>query len=147
MVTELVASGRWTVVVPLAVVTELDGLSNQPTDLGQAAAEALSYLITAVQTQSTSLKVQTSKGNYLKSLSIRSEATTLGDGERNMDDLIVRSALWQLDHFVDRTGLLVASRSTTKRTDKTSKVVLLTFDRNSESTCIVLYREFLFANL
>ncbi|KIO34730.1 hypothetical protein M407DRAFT_63790 [Tulasnella calospora MUT 4182] len=129
MVSELVASGRWTFVVPLAVVTELDGLSNQPTDLGRAAAEALTYLITAVQTQSTSLKVQTSKGNYLKSLSIRSEATTLGEGERNMDDLIVRSALWQLDHFVDRTGLLIASRNAVKRTDKTSKVVLLTFDR------------------
>ncbi|KAG8917018.1 hypothetical protein FRC00_014148, partial [Tulasnella sp. 408] len=108
----------------------LDGLQNQPTDLGHAAAEALNYLITAVQTQSTSLKVQTSKGNYLKSLSIRVEATTLGDGERNMDDLIVRSALWQLDHFVDRTGLLIASRNAVKRTDKTSKVVLLTFDRN-----------------
>ncbi|KAG8894285.1 hypothetical protein FRC00_009188, partial [Tulasnella sp. 408] len=130
MVSELVASQRWTVVVPLAVVTELDGLQNQPTDLGHAAAEALNYLITAVQTQSTSLKVQTSKGNYLKSLSIRVEATTLGDGERNMDDLIVRSALWQLDHFVDRTGLLIASRNAVKRTDKTSKVVLLTFDRN-----------------
>ncbi|KIO26895.1 hypothetical protein M407DRAFT_23837 [Tulasnella calospora MUT 4182] len=99
MVSELVTSGRWTFVVPLAVVTELD---------------ALTYLITAVQAQSTSLKVQTSKGSYLKSLSIRSEATTLGEGERNMDDLIVRSALWQLDHFVDRTSLFIASRNAVK---------------------------------
>ncbi|KAG8937431.1 hypothetical protein FRC00_005668 [Tulasnella sp. 408] len=114
MVSNLVASQRWTVVVPLAVVTELDGLQNQPTDLGHAATEAFNYLITAVQTQSTSLKV---------------EATTLGEGERNMDDLIVRSALWQLDRFVDRTGLLIASRNAVKRTDKTSNFVLRVKDR------------------
>ncbi|KAG9026502.1 hypothetical protein FS837_004595 [Tulasnella sp. UAMH 9824] len=126
VVSELVASQCWTVVVPLAVITKLDGLHNQPGDLGRATAEAPTHLITAVQTQSTSLKVQTSKGSYLKSLSIGSEATTLGEGGPNMDDLIIAP----LDHFVHRTGLLIASRNTVKRTDETSKVVLLTFDHN-----------------
>jgi len=46
-----------------------------------------------------------------------------------MDDLIVRSALWQLDHFVDRSGILFPTR-TAQADAKTSKVVLLTFDRN-----------------
>ncbi|KAG8931073.1 hypothetical protein FRC01_001890 [Tulasnella sp. 417] len=46
------------------------------------------------------------------------------------DTNILLSSLPMLDHFVDRTGLLIASRNSVKRTDKTSKVVLLTFDRN-----------------
>lgn len=131
LVSNLISTRRWTVVIPLAVVTELDGLGNNTSELGAAAREALSYLIASVQTHSTSLKVQTSRGNYLHSLSIRSEDTTLGVGDRNMDDLIVRSAMWQLDHFADRSDFLNHGHDV-RRTEKTSKVVLLTFDRNSK---------------
>ncbi|KAG8857607.1 hypothetical protein FRB96_005625 [Tulasnella sp. 330] len=128
-VSELIQSNRWTVVVPLAVITELDGLShNTPSELGVAASEALSYLIAAIQTHSSSLKVQTSRGNYLFNLSIRSEVSTLGAGERNMDDLILRSALWQSHHFMDRSDMLDGDAPYV--TEKTSKAVLLTFDRN-----------------
>ncbi|KAG9010468.1 hypothetical protein FRB94_010431 [Tulasnella sp. JGI-2019a] len=131
LVSELIQSNHWTVVVPLAVITELDGLSrNRFSELGTAASEALSYLITAIQTHSSSLKVQTSRGNYLSSLSIRSEISTLGAGERNMDDLILRSALWQSDHFMDRSSMLDSDYASPPVTEKTSKVVLLTFDRN-----------------
>ena len=41
----LVESSRWTILVPLAVVTELDGLSNNPSELGAAVWEALSYVV------------------------------------------------------------------------------------------------------
>ncbi|KAG8897986.1 hypothetical protein FRB99_007736 [Tulasnella sp. 403] len=107
---------------------ELDGLVNNPTELGAAATAALNYLVQAVQTLSTSLKVQTSKGNYLRSLSIRSEETVLGMAERNMDDLILRTAMWHVEHFVDRSNLL--RNNEPRRSETTSKVVLLTFDRN-----------------
>lgn len=132
LISDLIRSHRWTVVVPLAVITELDGISlNGPSsELGAAASEALKYLVHDIQTHSNSLKVQTSRGNYLHNLSIRSELSTLGAGERNMDDLILRSALWQADHFMDRSNFLLGRPASVS--DKTSKVVLLTFDRNRE---------------
>ncbi|KAG8969236.1 hypothetical protein FRC03_003761 [Tulasnella sp. 419] len=136
IVSDLVASNRWTVVVPLAVVTELDGIQNNTSPaLAKAAQEALNYLIGAVRTQSNSLKVQTSKGNYLSSLSVRSEAMDfggLGSLDRNMDDMILRTAAWQADHFVDRSSLLIGGEGDSSAAKKSSKVVLLSFDRNRE---------------
>jgi len=123
----------------LAVITELDGLSRNTSPLGNAATDALSYLISAVPTHSTSLKVQTSKGNYLHNLTVRSEHIDFRDGtsqDRNMDDLILRSALWQAEHFVDRQYALTLDNADGIRrppavpTSSTSKVVLLSFDRN-----------------
>jgi len=64
LVSSLISTLRWTVIVPLAVVTELDGLSNNPTELGATAVAAMSYLMSAVQTHSISFKIQTSQGNY-----------------------------------------------------------------------------------
>jgi hypothetical protein len=124
--------------VPLAVVTELDGLIQNPSPLGQAAKDALRFITEAIRTHGQSLKVQTSKGNYLaNSLVVRSEQVTFsgseGSWERNMDDLILRSALWQYEHWVDRSSLLSGSAGSDAMADETtSRVVLLTFDRNRE---------------
>jgi len=138
MFSRLVKSSQWTVVVPLAVVTELDGLIQNPSPLGQAAKEAMRFISDAIRTHGSSLKVQTSGGNYLaNSLVVHSEQVTFskeeGSWERNMDDLILLSALWQQEHWVDRSSLLSGTTgSDAMADDGTSRVVLLTFDRNRE---------------
>ncbi|KAF9179997.1 hypothetical protein BGZ51_006521 [Haplosporangium sp. Z 767] len=72
----LVSTDRWTVVIPLAVITELDGLKNNPAPLGPAAAAALSYLeeSMAMRPKPRRLKIQTSRGNYMNDLSFRVES-------------------------------------------------------------------------
>lgn len=115
------------------VVTELDGLSSNDSQLGTAATTALAYLIAHLRTHATSLKVQTSRGNYLSTLNVRSEQVDLSDAlswERNMDDLILRAAIWQDEHWVDRSTLL---KSVPASVEGAAKVVLLSFDRNCES--------------
>jgi len=47
--------------------------------------------------------------------------------EKNMDDLILKAAIWQDDHWVDRSALLKAEPVVV--TDAV-KVVLLSLDRN-----------------
>ena len=47
--------------------------------------------------------------------------------EKNMDDLILKAAIWQDDHWVDRSALLKAEPVVL--TDAV-KVVLLSLDRN-----------------
>ena len=108
-----VESNRWTVMVPLPVITELDGLSHQPAPLGTEALKALTYLTTHIRTHSRTLKVQTSRGNYLADLTIRAEDIRFElssaynpEKARNMDDLILRACSFQEEHFVDRTGIL-----------------------------------------
>ncbi|KAI0362699.1 hypothetical protein OH77DRAFT_1529844 [Trametes cingulata] len=125
----LVESGKWTVVVPLPVVMELDSQSTNASPLGQAAAAALQYITSHVRSHTTSLKVQTSRGNYLSNLNVRTEEIDFSSGarERNMDDLILRAALWQDEHWVDRSALLSSDGS--KDTANAAKVALLSLDR------------------
>ena len=119
----------------IPVVTELDGISKNASPLGNAAMDALNYLIGAVPAHST-LKVQTSKGNYLRTLSVRSENIDFSYGsnhDRNMDDLILRSAAWQAEHFIDYRLLTVGPDNVSPAPRPeigTSKVVVLSFDRN-----------------
>jgi len=140
----LIESHRWTVVIPLPVITELDGLAspngNQP-QLAEAAQAALVYVSTHLRSHALSLKVQTSRGNYLTSLSIRTEDLDFafgGEGAenkgRNMDDLILKAAIWQDEHWVDRSALLKGSDSPPQegQTPSGTRVVLLTLDRNRE---------------
>jgi protein SMG6 len=47
--------------------------------------------------------------------------------EKNMDDLILKAAIWQDEHWVDRSALLMAEPVVV--TDAV-KVVLLSLDRN-----------------
>ncbi|KAF7304708.1 PINc domain-containing protein [Mycena kentingensis (nom. inval.)] len=129
MLASVIESGQWTVVVPLPVIMELDGLSANPSQLGEAAQASMAYLSAHIRTHATSLKVQTSKGNYLTSLSVRAEQVDFAGGatERNMDDLILKAAIWQDEHWVDRSTIL---KSDAVATDNAVKVVLLSLDRN-----------------
>ena len=60
--------------------------------------------------------------------------------EKNMDDLILKAAIWQDDHWVDRSALLKAESVVV--TDAV-KVVLLSLDRNrmSFSLCLNTFRK------
>ncbi|KAJ7470538.1 hypothetical protein FB451DRAFT_1254044 [Mycena latifolia] len=125
----VVESLQWTVVVPLPVIMELDGLSSNPSQLGEAAQAAMTYLSSHIRSHATSLKVQTSKGNYLTTLSVRAEQVDFATGtsDRNMDDLILKAAIWQDEHWVDRSAML---KSHGVANGNTVKVVLLSLDRN-----------------
>ena len=135
MFASLVESLRWTVIVPLPVIMELDGLatSNSP-QLAGASKAALSFVSSNLKTLATSLKIQTSRGNYLSSLNVRTEQVDFSDRdswERNMDDLILRAAVWHDEHWFDRSGLLKPSGATPDPKNA-AKVVLLSLDRNCE---------------
>jgi predicted ribonuclease YlaK len=134
MFASVVESLRWTVVVPLPVVMELEGLSSNTSQLGEAAQSAMTYVSTHIRSHSTSLKVQTSKGNYLTTLSVRTEQVDFAHGtsERNMDDLILKAAIWQDEHWVDRSAML-KDEVALKDTGGAIKVVLLSLDRNCGS--------------
>ncbi|KAK2460537.1 hypothetical protein APHAL10511_007007 [Amanita phalloides] len=130
----LVESLRWTIIVPVPVVMELDGLATNSSPLGEAATTAVAYIASHIRTHGQSLKVQTSKGNYLASLAVRTEqlqfsGTARGaDMDRNMDDLILRAAIWQDEHWVDRSTLL--GQNVAENVADAVKVVLLSLDRN-----------------
>ncbi|KAF9483772.1 hypothetical protein BDN70DRAFT_904058 [Pholiota conissans] len=133
MVSSLIESLRWTVVVPLPVIMELDGLAtNTATQLGEAAAAAMQYLSSHIRPHALSLKVQTSKGNYLTSLTVRTEEVDFagGNAEKTMDDLILKSAIWQDDHWFDRSSMLKVNPLSPAETANAIKVVLLSLDRN-----------------
>ncbi|KAF9111295.1 hypothetical protein BGX27_005134 [Mortierella sp. AM989] len=76
LIQRLVIADRWTVIIPLAVITELDGLKNNPAPLGPAASGALTYLegCLAMRPKPRRLKIQTSRGNYMNDLSFRVES-------------------------------------------------------------------------
>jgi hypothetical protein len=142
-VSSLIESHRWTIVVPLPVITELDGLAspngNQP-QLADAAQAALAYVSSHLRSHALSLKVQTTRGNYLTSLNIRTEELdfTFGGGDgvenkgRNMDDLILKAAIWQDEHWVDRSALSKCGNLEDGQTLSGTRVALLTLDRNRE---------------
>lgn len=134
MFSTLVESQRWTILVPLAVVTELDGIRHNNTALGEAAQAAIHYIEGHVRSHALSLKVQTSKGNYLRDLNVRSEDIEFGhqEWERSMDDLILKAAVWQDEHWVDRSTLL---NSGDRDTSGAAKVVLISLDRNCRFLC------------
>ncbi|KAI0710841.1 hypothetical protein C8Q76DRAFT_798366 [Earliella scabrosa] len=78
------------VVVPLPVIVELDSQLNM-TPLGEVATAALRYITSHIRSHSLSLKVQTSRGNYLTNLNVRTEQVDFSANarDRNMDDLIL----------------------------------------------------------
>ncbi|KAG8833910.1 hypothetical protein FRC17_009869 [Serendipita sp. 399] len=140
----LIESEKWTILIPLAVITELDGISSNNTELGKAASDASQYITNHIRSHSTSLKVQTSRGNYLTTLNVRSEQFDFfsrrrggsengaHSWERSLDDLILRAAVWQEAHWIDRSGLLkgLSPGRNANVPHDVVKVVLLTFDRN-----------------
>lgn len=93
----------------------------------------MEYMSSHLKTHSLSLKVQTSKGNYLSSLSVRTEQVDFHDHDswdRNMDDLILRAAIWHDEHWLDRSSMLKSSDDTSRDINGATKVVLLSLDRN-----------------
>lgn len=129
----IVSSRQYTVVIPLPVITELDGLAKQPAPLGAAAAAAVTYLESNLRTSAISLKVQTAMGNYLSDLAIRAEDFSLATtGDYTVDDFILRVASFQAAHFVDRSAILGMQEGAEYESKKRSavKTLLLTFDRN-----------------
>ena len=135
---DLIESKRWTVVIPLAVITELDGLQKNPEPLGPRAKAALHYTETHIRSHGKWLKGQTSRGNYLPDLTVRSEDIDFGkdDGEetraRSLDEIILRAVNWQQAHFVDRLAILSDNpfKDREKVKEDTAKAVLVTLDRN-----------------
>ncbi|KAH9946315.1 uncharacterized protein BXZ73DRAFT_86461 [Epithele typhae] len=125
----LVECNKWTVVVPLPVIMELDSQSSNMNQLGEAAGAALQYISSHVRTHSASLKVLTSRGNYLSNVNVRTEQVDFSNSgwERNMDDLILRAAMWQDEHWMDRSAMLQAGEN--RDTTGAAKVILLSFDR------------------
>jgi hypothetical protein len=96
MLISVIESVRWMVVIPVPIIMELDGLASNASQLGDAAQSAIAYVSSHIRSHSMLLKVQTSKGNYLSSLSIRTEQVDFQDEasqERNMDDLILHAAM------------------------------------------------------
>ncbi|KAG2185018.1 hypothetical protein INT43_000931 [Umbelopsis isabellina] len=97
---KLVKSGKWQIVVPLVVVTELDGLRTNPSTLGRAAKEALEYLEqllppnTPHANRPHNIRIQTSHNNFLHDISVRSEQFMWGETDRNLDDLVLSVCLW-----------------------------------------------------
>jgi hypothetical protein len=92
----------------------------------------MAYVSSHIRSHSASLKVQTSKGNYLSSLAIRTEDVDFQDQaswERNMDDLILRTAIWQDEHWLNRSAML-KDDGVGRDTTGAVKVVLLSLDRN-----------------
>jgi len=132
VVASIIESLRWTVVIPVPVIMELDGLGSNISQLGEAAQEAVAYITSHVRSHAMSLKVQTSKGNYLTSLNVRTEQVEFSDEaswDRCMDDLILKAAIWQDEHWIDRSVLLKAGGAV-RDTKGAVKVVLLSLDRN-----------------
>jgi hypothetical protein len=79
MVTSLVESLHQTVVVPLPTIMELDGFASNATALGEATKAAIKFIATRVHLHSDALKVQTSRGNYRSSLSMRAKQVNFDD--------------------------------------------------------------------
>jgi protein SMG6 len=132
MLASVIESLHWTVIVPVPVIMELNGLSSNVSQLGDASQAAMAYISSHIRSHSTSLKIQTSKGNYLSSLGIYTEQVDFQDEaswERNMDDLILRAAIWQDEHWLDRSAML-RDDGIIRPTAGAVKVVLLSLDRN-----------------
>ena len=70
--------------------------------------------------------------NYLSSHTVRTERADFDERdswERNIDDLILKAAMWQEEHWVDRSGSLQVEQSSERPKGAS---VLLSLDRNRE---------------
>ena len=52
MISSLIESLRWTIIIPLPVIMELDGLSANTSQLGEAVDTAMSYISSHIWSQS-----------------------------------------------------------------------------------------------
>lgn len=128
LVTKLVHSAKWSIVVPLVgksfilvlirklktspfvVITELDGLRSSTQKLGSAAQEAIKLIegvLAKKQRQNQSLRVQTSHNNFMSDISIRSEQFVFGETDKNLDDLVLSACLWWIAQPHDKNTVPV----------------------------------------
>jgi hypothetical protein len=104
MVTHLVESLRWTIVVPLPAIMELDGLTLNPTPLGNAAEAAIAFVVGHVRSHTDGLKAQTSCGDYLSSLTIHNELVDFDNPgswdrlRRELKAIMTRKGRWNRLH-------------------------------------------------
>ncbi|CAO3657905.1 unnamed protein product [Umbelopsis ramanniana] len=123
-VKKVIECAKWQVIIPLVVITELDGLRSNHSTLGTNAQEALAYLeqiFSQNKSQGTRLahvRIQTSHNNFLHDISMRSEQFMWGETDRNLDDLILSVCVWW------------AGQSSTETHPGAQKVCLVTSDRN-----------------
>ncbi|KAI8391194.1 uncharacterized protein BYT42DRAFT_641709 [Radiomyces spectabilis] len=121
-VKKLMASHTWIIVIPLVVITELDGLCGNSPPLGTTAMDALKLIedtLADKQRYKRGLRIQTSHNNFLSDISIRSEQFVFGETDKNLDDLVLSTCLWW-----NRSAPDNGSPSTCAR------VCLVTGDRN-----------------
>ncbi|KAH8917929.1 hypothetical protein BT69DRAFT_1226204 [Atractiella rhizophila] len=139
--TTLLTSQMWTIVVPLAVVMELEGLKKNAPPLGTMASDSLVLLENSMKPHRMTLKIQTSKGNFLSDLTFRVEQfdfTSETDDQgytttraRNIDDIILRAVEFNKTNWGDRSRVLgVKAEEQTGSKEAWAKVALVTFDRN-----------------
>ncbi|CEJ01451.1 hypothetical protein RMCBS344292_15478 [Rhizopus microsporus] len=94
---KLIASEKWSIIVPLVVITELDGLATNTQRLGTMAGEAIKLIESTLATKSKKsnlLRVQTSHNSFMNNISIRSEQFVFGESDKNLDDLVLSCCLW-----------------------------------------------------
>ncbi|KAI9275488.1 hypothetical protein BDA99DRAFT_568163 [Phascolomyces articulosus] len=116
-VKRLIKSGKWSIVLPLVVITELDGLRGNTPPLGSIAGEALKFIEATLATKQragTSLRIQTSHNNFMHDIAIRSEQFMFGETDKNLDDLVLSACLWWAK----------------ENDDSNARVCLVTGDRN-----------------
>ncbi|XP_076452752.1 telomerase-binding protein EST1A-like [Babylonia areolata] len=134
----LLATATYTLVVPLVVVNELDGLAKGATNQGQGhhdhspehvamvtrhANQALTYLESEVKAKNPQVRVQTSRGSVLETLAFRSEES---DNTGNNDDLILSCCL----HYCRDMARDFMPKDKDSPVRLFRDVVLLTDDRN-----------------
>jgi predicted ribonuclease YlaK len=101
MLLSVIESLHWIVIIPVPIIIELNGLSSNASQLSKAFQAAMAYISSHICFHPTSLKIQTSKGNYLNSLGTYTERVDFqgeASWEWNMDDLILCAAIWQDEH-------------------------------------------------
>ena len=132
MLASVIESLHCTIIIPVLVIMELDRLLANSSQLGKAAQVAMTYISSHFKPHFTSLKVQTSKGNYLSSLSIQTEQAIFQDEaswERNKGDLILQAAIWQDENWVDHSAIL-KNDGVARVTVTAIKAVLLSLNHN-----------------
>lgn len=127
----------WRVVVPLAVVTELDGLTRSHTPKTARGAQRALIEIEDLLKMGK-VQVQTSRFTFLPDLATRSETIDFGPlpsfdlpRARTLDDIILRLAIWHAHTPVDtNTQPATSSASSPQGAADVPAAVLLTHDTN-----------------
>ncbi|KAG1813564.1 uncharacterized protein BJ212DRAFT_1482468 [Suillus subaureus] len=106
-VASIIESLRWTIVLPVPVIMELDGLSSNPSQLGKAAQEAIAYITLHIHSHPD---------------------VTEYSWDHCMDNLILKATIWQDEYGVDCSALL-KNMPPVQDDANAIKVVLLSLDR------------------